>query len=165
MRATWWVSALSVVVLGACSQAGASDDEGAVCTARGSLSGVGVSIEADVAPVRGLRLRTCIDGTCRTDLVALEDGTSAGEESCSGTGDDANCSVELTPDGTQYGFVALDLPEGPVQMSGTYRAGGQAPAVRLAPVMVVAEVTYPNGPDCGAGGVQAHVTVGPDGID
>ena len=160
MRMPWFVVAASVVVLGGCSQVVGDDGE---CTLVGGSHGVGVAVAADVAPVRDLRLRICADGACTLHRVSLAPGTSsAGTPTCEGTGDDATCSGELTSDGTQHGFVTAELPAGPWEVSGSYRAGGRT--VALAKATVVGEVSYPNGPDCRADGVQAQVSLDREGL-
>lgn len=149
-----------VALLSGCSDGGSAEQ---ACTLIGSESGVSVEVSADLAPVRGLVLTVCSDGECTDGRVGLRPGTSVASEGCDGTGPDAVCSAEVTPDGTQYGFVSTELTDGPVQVSATYRQDGAT--VVLEAVEVRARTTYPNGPDCGAGGVQAVVTMGPGGLD
>jgi hypothetical protein len=155
-------SVVSVALLAGCGDEGAGASDERRCTLIGSESGLSVTVPTEVAPVRGLRLEVCAAGTCETRRVVLHEGTSVAEESCSGDGPDAACAAEVTPDGSQYGFVRLDLVAGPVEVSAS-RAGPGA-RVDLAPTAVEAATTYPNGPDCGAGGVQAQVTLTSTGL-
>jgi hypothetical protein len=161
MRGSGPVVGLLVVVLTACSPG--SDPEG--CTMMGARQGVGVQVAAGVAPIRDLELTWCVEGDCTDSPVRLSAGDAAGSPTCEGVGDDEICGVELTPDGTQYGRISArkaDLPEGPVEVSGSYRAGGRV--VTIPRTTVQATTNYPNGRRCGADGTSANVTLDADGL-
>jgi hypothetical protein len=139
------------------------------CTTIGSLSGVSVTVDRVVAAdLDGLRLRVCwpldsADPTCRDDVVELTPGTDSIDQGCASGGPDAVCSATASPNGTLVGFLQLDdLSEGRARVSGVVTIAGRRQA--LPPVTVAAEPSYPNGPDCGAGGQQARVTLGSDGL-
>lgn len=153
------IGVLLLAVLTGCSDDGPG---GRACTAIGSSHGLAVTVAADVAPVRGLVLSVCVDGACEDHAVELEPGTAAGSSSCTGSGPDDSCSAEVTPDGTQAGHVTLELPEGPLEIGGHYRQGGET--VELTTATVTAVASYPNGRGCGAEGTQAQVTLDGAGL-
>ena len=67
------------------------------------------------------------------------------------------------PNGPLVGFVELaGLPAGPITIGATLTVDGRR--VRVAEVTRIAETTYPNGPQCGAGGNQAAITIDRTGI-
>lgn len=134
------------------------------CTSIGSLGGVGVVVVQEIAPdVDNLRLKVCWAGDCRQLPVDLRPGSISVDEGCQGSGPDAACSATAVPDGTSTGFVEIaDLPEGPITVSASGVHDGHQ--VHWAATTVVTELTYPNGPDCGAGARQAVVTVAAEGL-
>jgi hypothetical protein len=61
------------------------------------------------------------------------------------------------------GFTELtELPAGPIRIAAALTVKGKR--VKLAEVRRTAEITYPNGPHCGAGGNQATIEIDEAGI-
>jgi hypothetical protein len=149
--------ALLGVLLTACSD-GASDS---ACTMIGSVHGLQVTVAPELAPVDDLQLELCQNGSCRTRRVLLEPGSTYPAD-CNRPEPDPNCSVTVAPDGTQSGFIAVELSEGTAEVSGQYRRSGRT--VDLGPALVDVETSYPNGPACGADGTRARVTLGQVGL-
>jgi hypothetical protein len=124
---------------------------GQTCTAIGPLVGVGIDLQpAAAAKVSDATVVACWSGACVTRAVELRPSTAAGPETC--TGD--NCSVRAAPTGGKQGFADLPgLPSAPVRL--TVKLAGFADQT----LDVTPKLSYPNGPDCGAGGPQAQVVV------
>jgi hypothetical protein len=67
--------------------------------------------------------------------------------------------VEQIPTGGKHGFAELPgLPASPVRVTLTLD-GGRPQTLEVRPAFL-----YPNGPNCGGGGPQAQLIVGPDGV-
>ncbi|ASO21933.1 hypothetical protein FHR81_005603 [Actinoalloteichus hoggarensis] len=160
--------AFGLVVLAGCGTQGAG--VGVECTAIGARTGLGLDVAAGLAPdVAEARVLLCQDDECtETDMPAdcgddcgmdsLRPGSDTVDQGCV----DGVCSASSVPDGTLHGFV--DLPElaaGPAEVSVTLvdRAGAEILAETIS---LTVEDVYPNGPECGAGGVAAAVRVTDD---
>jgi hypothetical protein len=134
------------------------------CTDIGSESGVAVTVDQALAPdVTKLALRVCWDGACQDSDVPLSPGTEAWVQGCDGPDPEDTCSASVVPNGTKVGFAVLEgLPASKITVSATLT---QSPQVRkLRAIDLTARPTYPNGPGCGAGGNQAQVSIGLDGL-
>lgn len=150
-------------VLAAATGCGASAGAGGghQCTAIGSPAGISVDVAADMATKTSGdgKLRVCWDGVCHTREVSLRASTKPTNETC---GPEV-CSSQLTRTGREHAFASVPkLPAAPVRATLTLSGSGGAPLVRET-LRVTPEKTYPNGPDCGAGGPQASLVVGPSG--
>jgi hypothetical protein len=133
------------------------------CTEIGSVSGVSVTVVAPYAArVDGVRLEVCWAGRCQEREVELAPGSDAVDQGCSGPDPEDTCSATAVPNGTKVGFVEAGLPAGPITIAGTLTVDGRR--VQLAEVSRTAETTYPNGPQCGAGGNQAAIEIDHTGI-
>jgi hypothetical protein len=134
------------------------------CTAIGSAPGVTVTVDAAAADdVTGLELTICWEDSCRDAPVELRPGSDSVDQGCDSDGPDAACSATAVPNGTLVGFADVEgLPAGPIKVRAVMIKNG---AERQLPeVTVMAAVTYPNGPDCGAGANQAKITIGTKGV-
>lgn len=133
------------------------------CTEIGSPAGVSVTVDrAAVEDGMSLRLRIC-QADCVEQAVDLEPGSVSVGAPCATDGPDRSCSASSSPDGTLVGFVDVaTLSAGPVRISGELTT--PARTTRLAETTTTAAATYPNGPDCPAGGPQAAVTVTTSGL-
>jgi hypothetical protein len=141
----------------------ATDPPVRACTEIGSPPGVSVTVER-AAVTQGLRLtlRIC-QGDCLERVVDLQPGSVTVGETCSSDDPDGSCSASASPDGTMVGFVDVAaLRQGAVQVSGELQT--PATTTGLDEVTTTAAATYPNGPDCPAGGPQAAVRVTPTGL-
>ena len=134
------------------------------CTEIGASPGVGVTVEkASAASVTALSLRVCWAGDCTDHEVALSPGSDSIDQGCESDEPDAACSATVVPNGTQVGFVEIPgLPAGEVLIGATVRDGKGSK--RVPEVAILAEATYPNGPQCEPVANQAQVTIGPDGL-
>ena len=134
------------------------------CTDIGSVSGISVTVLAPyAAKVDGVRLEVCWAGQCQERDVELAPGSDTVDQGCSGPNPDDPCSATAVPNGTLVGFVELaGLPAGPITIGATLTVDGRR--VRVAGVTRTAETTYPNGPQCGAGGNQAAIQIDRTGI-
>ncbi|MDI3402720.1 hypothetical protein [Streptomyces cavernicola] len=124
-----------------------------ICTLRDSPSGVGVSVAPEFAPEAAeAELVACWDGRCHSGGMPLQKELR-------------EAAQPSEPPTAWPGFAMMDgLPE-----------DGKKIRVRLVlkdergtpllddEVMVVTELTYPNGRECSPGGPQAHVKVTKDG--
>ncbi|MGC7100408.1 hypothetical protein ACPZ19_37490 [Amycolatopsis lurida] len=110
--------------------------EGKPCTLIGTRVGVGVDVDPALAAKDGT-LELCWDGRCTTHDLGLRDGTD--------------------------GFA--DVPDLPLtEVLATVRltgAGGDQLVEQTLPI--TAAQTFPNGPDCGAGGPQQQLVVDASG--
>lgn len=126
------------------------------CTLIGSASGIGVDLApAIAAKVVAGELTLCWEGACETDQLDLAPSTTAGDSTCEGE----VCSARAQETGGEHAFVTVpDLPGTRVEatLRLTDRSGTTAVEHTLD---VTAEPTYPNGPDCGAGGLQQQLQV------
>lgn len=135
------------------------------CTAIGSPSGIGVTIAADAADeVTGLELTACWDDTCRDAEVDLQPGSDSVDQGCDSDGPDAACSAKAVPNGTLVGFANVqDLPAESITVQAVViKNGKEQPPLDAT---VTAEVTYPNGDHCPAGGNQAKIMIDASGIN
>ena len=134
------------------------------CTEIGSVSGVSVTVLAPYAArVDSVRLRVCWAGQCQDRDVELSPGSDTVDQGCSGSDPDDTCSATAVPNGTLVGFAELPgLPAGPISVAATLTVDGRR--VPVAEVTRTAETTYPNGPQCGAGGNQAAIEIDRTGI-
>jgi hypothetical protein len=115
------------------------------------------------AQVDDVRLEVCWAGQCQEREVELAPGSDTVDQGCSGPDPDDTCSATAVPNATKVGFVEVTgLPAGPITIAGTLTVDGRR--VKLAEVSRTAETTYPNGPQCGAGGNQAAIEIDQSGI-
>lgn len=157
------VATLLVLLTVACTPAETA------CTLIGSVSGVSVTVErAIAADVSALTLRVCWDlsaasPTCRDTAVELSPGSDSVNQGCDSPEPDAACSATVVPNGTEVGFGQVDqLPAGPVTIVAT--ATGPSGPQRFPQAGATAAPTFPNGPDCGAGGTQLVVVLDSHGL-
>jgi hypothetical protein len=134
------------------------------CTEIGSVSGVSVTVLAPYASqVDDLGVEVCWAGQCQEREVELSPGSDTVDQGCSGSDPEDTCSATAVPNDTKVGFVEVPgLPAGPITIAGTLTADGRR--VQLSEVSRTAETTYPNGPQCGAGGNQAAIEIDKSGI-
>ncbi len=134
------------------------------CTEIGSVSGVSVTLLSPyAAQVDSVRLKVCWAGQCEDRDLELTAGSDTIDQGCSGPDRDDTCSATAVPDGTLVGFAELpELPAGPISVAATVTVNGRR--VQLAEVARTAETTYPNGPQCAAGGNQAAIEIDHTGI-
>jgi hypothetical protein len=134
------------------------------CTDIGSASGISVTVLAPyAAQVDAVRLEVCWAGQCSERNVELAPGSDTIDQGCSGSDPDDTCSATAVPNGTLVGFAELsELPAGPITVAATLTVDGRR--VALAETARTAETTYPNGPQCGAGGNQARIEIDRTGI-
>ena len=153
-----WAAAAVLVALTGC---GAPE---VACTEIGSASGVTVTVLAPYAEqVDRVRLEVCWSGPCTEGDVELSPGSDTVDQGCSGSDPDDTCSATVVPNRTLVGFLDVpELPAGEVTVRGTVTVDGQA--VALAEVTRTAATTYPNGPQCAAGGNRLAVTVDRSGL-
>ena len=143
--------------------AGCSPLEVAACTEIGAPSGVNVTVEREVAKqVRSVILTICHDGDCQDHPDDLIPGSDSVDQGCTGSALDAACSATAAPNGSKLGFVQADLPSAKLKISATVIRTGKPH--RLSPIEVEAQATYPNGPNCPAGGNQTKITIGVEGL-
>ncbi|UQS25502.1 hypothetical protein L1857_23155 [Amycolatopsis thermalba] len=153
------VVALGIAVLTAC---GASEGAagGRACTMIGAVPGISLDVEPRPGrTVAAATVTVCRDGACRTGETPVFPATTPGPQTCTGTGPEDSCSVELRETGGWYGFVPIhDLREGPYEVTVvlTNASGGE---VGRTTQNTAAQLVYPNGPECGGGVPQATVAV------
>ncbi|TMR96676.1 hypothetical protein [Nonomuraea basaltis] len=138
--------------------AGCSDDK--ECTLIGTPVGVSVNVKGPLAGrAAAASMEVCWDGACESARVELMPTHRAGKETCSGD----TCAVTPVPDGGKHGFGDVPgLPDRPVRVRlELLDAAGASVFERL--LEVTPRLRYPNGPDCGAGGPNAMLTVEGDG--
>ena len=126
--------------------------------------GVSVTVLAPyAASVDGLRLKVCWAGQCQQRDVELAPGNDTVDQGCSGPSSEDTCSATAVPNGALVGFAELPgLPAGPITVSATLTVNGAR--VPVAEAARTAETTYPNGPQCAAGGNQAVIEIDQKGI-
>lgn len=158
MRSAGALLATLVVCTSACAPAEVG------CTAIGSPSGIAVKVDrALAAEVTKIDLRVCWDRTCRDRDIDLSPGAEAHDQGCAGSDPESACSATMVPNGTKVGFAVVeDLPAATITVGAVITQA--AHVRRLAAIDLSATATYPNGRDCGAGGNQAQITVGRDGL-
>jgi hypothetical protein len=156
------VAALLVLVTGCGASIGS---EGHACTEIGAVSGVGLTVEQELADeVREAEIQVCWDGTCERLPLDLHPGERMVDLGCESDQPDAVCSATSTPDGTLTGFAQLDtLPAGEVQVRvyTTRQDGMQVETDRLS---VATETVFPNGEECPGEAQQLALTLGPSGL-
>jgi hypothetical protein len=149
---------LMVLLLAAVTACGSPAGSGGSrsCTDIGARVGIGIDLQPVIAAKAGnATLIACWSGTCTTRTVELYPATAAGPTTCtSGT-----CSVQAIPTGGKNGFADLPgLPSTPVQLTVTLDGFADQK------LDVTPKPSYPNGPNCDAGGPQAQVVVDDTGI-
>ncbi len=156
------VAALLVLVTGCGASTGS---EGHACTEIGAVSGVGLTVEQELADeVREAEIQVCWDGTCERLPLDLHPGERMIDLGCESDQPDAVCSATSTPDGTLTGFAQLDtLPAGEVQVRvyTTRQDGMQVETDRLS---VATDTVFPNGEECPGEAQQLALTLGPSGL-
>lgn len=153
--------AMAFVLAAATGCGAAAGSGGHQCTLLGSPAGISVDVPASMATMTSGEgaLRVCWDGVCHTRELSLRASTKATSSTC---GPEV-CSSQLTPTGREHAFVQVPkLPTSKVRVTLTL-SGSDGETVVRDTVRVTPEKTYPNGPDCGAGGPQAGLVVGPSG--
>jgi hypothetical protein len=142
---------------------GACEGSEVACTDIGAPSGVNVTVDRQIATdLHSLTLTICSEGDCLDHLADLAPGADSVDQGCDGSGPDAACSATAVPNGSMIGFVPAELPAGKITIETTVVRNGRQRT--FGPVEVDARTTYPNGPMCPAGGNQATITLGPDGL-
>jgi hypothetical protein len=134
------------------------------CTDIGAPSGVNVTIDRQIAAdIHSLTLTICwAPGNCVDHLADLAPGADSVDQGCNGSAPDAACSATAVPNGSKIGFVPAELPAGKITIEATVVRNGRQRT--FGPLDVDARTTYPNGPACPAGGNQATITLGRDGL-
>jgi hypothetical protein len=115
---------------------------------------------AIAAKISGGTLTLCREGACQTGQLDLVPSTSAVASTCDGD----VCSARSRETGGTHAFMTVpDLPE--TELAATVRLTDQSGATVVDQSLnVTAELTYPNGPDCGTGGPQQQLLVDANGI-
>lgn len=147
----------TVALLAACSSPPAPTESGVACTLIGGGNLVSLVVAADVAPVRGLRLKICGTG-CEQWRPYLLPGSTTRDLGC----DDEICTAEAVEDGTQGDYLSLPLDERPVVVQGSYRRQGRLVHLRRSTIDTVE--TFPNGRACGSDGFQVSLVIDATGI-
>jgi hypothetical protein len=156
MRA--WVAAALLLLTGCSAPALA-------CTEIAAPSGVSITVLAPyAAEVDALSLRVCWTGAdCVDGAVELVPGSDTVDQGCSGSEPEDTCSATAVPSSTLVGFLEVaGLPAGPVTVEGSVTADGRPD--RLDQISKTAVTTFPNGPQCEAGGNQLSVQLDTDGL-
>ena len=153
-----WAAVAPLLVLVGCSVPTLA------CTDIGSVSGISVTVLAPyAAQVDAVRLKVCWAENCQERDVELTPGSDTIDQGCSGPEPDDTCSATAVPNGTKVGFAELsELPAGPITVAATVTLDGRR--VTAAEAARTAETSYPNGPQCGAGGNQAQIEIDRTGI-
>ena len=156
------VAALLVLVTGCGASTGS---RGYACTEIGAVSGVGLTVEQELADeVREVEIRVCWEGTCERLPLDLHPGERTVDLGCESDRPDAVCSATSTPDGTLTGFAQLDsLPAGEVEVRAyTTRQDGRR--IETKPLSVATQTVFPNGEDCPGEAQQLALTLDPSGL-
>lgn len=150
----------ALLMLGACGSSSGTGI-GQACTAIGAR--VGVSLDVKMPDIKTASLRVCWDDRCATPEIILFPSSTVVATTCTGTKPDDTCSARSEPDGGQNGFG--DIPDLPTKaVTVTVRLTDAAGATLVdRELALTPKTTYPNGPDCPAGGPQAGVAVDADG--
>lgn len=161
MRRYPWLLLFLVAVTGCGAGPGGVGSE--ACTEIGAPTGVGVDVAAPIAgKVTGGTLEVCWDGECVRRDLQLMNSTEAGDTTCTGDGPTDACSAQLGENGRKNAFVDVqNLPQAPVRA--TLTLTGTDGQVLQQEAGATPAATYPNGPDCPPGGVQAHLVVDASG--
>ncbi|WP_188187434.1 hypothetical protein [Nonomuraea sp. SYSU D8015] len=133
----------------------------APCTLIGTPVGVSVNVKGPPAGrAAATSMEVCWDGACKTARAELMPSTRPGKETCSGD----TCSMSAVPDGGKHAFGDVPgLPDRPVRVRLTLLDAEGEPVLERT-LDVTPRLRYPNGPECGAGGPQAVLTVEGDGV-
>lgn len=162
----WWHRSgawPAVALLAAATTGCTAGAPGRACTEIGSVAGVSVVVEREVAAGAPTLDLTICQSDCVEAAVPLEPGAVTVGETCSPGGPDGSCSASSSPDGTLVGFIDVpSLTVGEVRVRGELTTAGSTTA--LDEITVAAEATYPNGRDCPAGGPQAVLRVTATGL-
>lgn len=161
-QTTTAVAALLVLVTGCGASTGSA---GHACTEIGAVSGVGLTVEQELAEdVREAEMQVCWDGTCERLSLDLHPGERMVDLGCESDQPDAVCSATSTPDGTITGFAQLDsLPAGEVQVR-VYTTRQDGTQVETEPLSVATETVFPNGEECPGEAQQLALTLDPSGL-
>lgn len=155
-----WALFFLLAALTGCGTAG-TGGESIMCTAIGSESGIGISVDPAMAEKTGSEAHVTVRWGQRTytSTARLSPSSVAGKETCTGNQPDSSCSTKLVPTGGKDGFATIpELPTAPLQVKVAIPAKDGKPVVDDA-LRVTAQVTYPNGRKCPAGGTQGQLVV------
>lgn len=165
--------AFSLAVLTGC---GAQGGAGTACTAIAGRTGIGLTIAAQVASeLSGATVRLCQDDCVDIELPVCRDagdctsnglrpGSETVDTGCSGDDPSDVCGASAVPTGELTGFVDYtELATGPAEVTVTL-TDRRDTQILSETITAAAEATYPNGPDCGARGVSAAVSVTDQGV-
>ena len=126
------------------------------CKEVGSPTGLSIEIAAPLATTATqVDMQVCWDGECHSPAIELLPSSTSEPQGCTGPGPDDSCTAKQVPTGAKHGFADMpELPATEVEVAVTLHnnAGTQ---VFHDVTVVIPEPTYPNGPQCAAGGVQA----------
>lgn len=148
-------------VLGVLSLVGCASHESTNCTEIGAPAGIGIEIDASIAQeiTDEASLLVSWESTNIDAIAPLYPSTEAVDEGCSGDGQEDSCSATMVPTGGKSGFADIpDLPERSVDVTITL-TGLDGELYLSGEIQLTPEPTYPNGPDCPAGGNQAQLFV------
>ncbi|MEU6710477.1 hypothetical protein ABZ897_03260 [Nonomuraea sp. NPDC046802] len=130
------------------------------CTMVGTPVGVSVHVQAPLAArAQSVSMEVCWDGSCRPVRSDLMPSTKADGSTCSG--DTCSATAVETGDKNTFGDVQ-GLPARAVRVRLKLLDAEAAPVFDRT-LDVTPKMRYPNGPECGAGGPNAVLTVGADG--
>jgi hypothetical protein len=150
--------AMLLAAVTACGAPAGSGGEVA-CTAIGTPVGIGIDVSPHADKADSATLVACWQAGCTTRTVRLYPTSGDGTTTCTGDKPSDSCSVGQIPTGGKDGFADLPgLPASPVRVTLTLE-GGRPQTLEVTPAF-----SYPNGPNCGGGGPQAQLIVGPDGV-
>lgn len=141
----------------ACGGSGGSGEQ--ACTLMAAPAGISVDVAAEMAEqVTGGTLEACWDGDCVTRDLKFRPSTADAGSTCAG----GVCTGKIEQTGGKHAFADLaGLPQAPVRVTLTLTgADGQVLEEELE---VTPEPSYPNGPQCEQGGVQAGLVVSASG--
>lgn len=124
-----------------------------VCTMIGTPKGISVDVDPLVAAqVTDATMITCWDGVCRPHRMELREWEGV-----------RHVRPPTSGPSPMPGFVTIDdLPTKPVVVNLVFK-DWQGDTLFNEQITITPELSYPNGPHCGAGGPQAHVIVHADG--
>lgn len=161
-----WLSKL-FVVLGAVAITGCSSVSHVVCTEMGAPAGISVTIEAEVAQGISDEVSLEVSWASSTEPQLIELSlyaeTEAVDEGCvtqdTDDGDLGICSATMRETAGKVGFA--DIPELPATSVtvATKLTDLNGEPLLVETVTVTPTETFPNGPECPAGGVQASITI------
>ena|SRR5438067_3106055 len=146
---------LLVAFAAGCGRPAGSESQG--CSEFGVPPGISLTVPAAVTGISRATLEACWAGRCVSRQVDLLPATTAGGTTCSSTGPDGVCSARMVPSGDLTGFTEVPgLPAAPVQVTLTFD-DGKRHSVPITPTAVSMGAAQ-----CGTGGPQAKLVVGPD---